>query len=126
MALRPESSNRRRLLVAGLGAAAGAGLGTLGRAAYAQVGDFEQPFANGERKIIAFPEKRPMIVLTTRPPQLETPFEVFNDGLLTPNDAFFVRYHNNGIPTSIDPDTYVIKVGGQRGGEAVRAVAGGA
>ena len=112
MALSPESSNRRRLLVAGLSAAAGAGLGSVGRTANAQPASFEQPFANGERRLIAFPEKRPMIVLTTRPPQLETPFEVFNDGVLTPNDAFFVRYHNNGIPTSIDPDSYVIKVGG--------------
>jgi sulfite dehydrogenase (cytochrome) subunit A len=33
-----------------------------------------------------------MIVLTSRPPQLETPFSVFNANVITPNDAFFVRY----------------------------------
>jgi DMSO/TMAO reductase YedYZ molybdopterin-dependent catalytic subunit len=70
------------------------------------------PFENGERELVAFPQKRPMIVLTSRPPQLETPFSVFNDGVLTPNDAFFVRYHWSAIPTSIDPQTYRVAVGG--------------
>jgi len=51
-------------------------------------------------------------VLTSRPPQLETPFSVFNESILTPNDAFFVRYHWSAIPTSIDPQTYRLKVGG--------------
>ena len=51
------------------------------------------PFENGERPLVKYPQKRPLIRLTTRPPQLETPFPVFNEGLLTPNDAFFVRYH---------------------------------
>ena len=66
---------------------------------------------------MAFPEKRPLIVLTTRPPQLETPFEVFNEGLLTPNDAFFVRYHNAGLPRAIDGDAHVIRVGGAGAGK---------
>ena len=70
------------------------------------------PFDNGERELVAFPQKRPLIVLTSRPPQLETPFEVFNSGPLTPNDAFFVRYHWSGIPTSIDPAAYRLRVGG--------------
>jgi DMSO/TMAO reductase YedYZ molybdopterin-dependent catalytic subunit len=56
-------------------------------------------------------------VLTTRPPQLETPFEVFNEGLVTPNDAFFVRYHNNGLPPSIDGDKHVIRIGGNAVGK---------
>ena len=38
------------------------------------------PFANGERPLVKYPQKRPMIGLTSRPPQLETPFSVFNDG----------------------------------------------
>jgi DMSO/TMAO reductase YedYZ molybdopterin-dependent catalytic subunit len=70
------------------------------------------PFANGERDLVAYPQKRPLIVLTSRPPQLETPFSVFNDGVLTPNDAFFVRYHWSAIPASIDPATYRLRVGG--------------
>ncbi|HEY2188983.1 MAG TPA: molybdopterin-dependent oxidoreductase [Caldimonas sp.] len=112
-------SSRRRILQAGLGGAAATGLGFLGRAAMAQGATFEQPFANGKRQLVAFPEKRPLIVLTTRPPQLETPFEVFNDGLITPNDAFFVRYHNAAIPTSIDPDKHVIRIGGNAAGKTV-------
>ena len=71
------------------------------------------PFGNGERPIAQFPQKRPLIVLTERPPQLETPFEVFNEGVVTPNDAFFVRYHLAGVPTNIDPDTYRISVSGK-------------
>lgn len=70
------------------------------------------PFENGERELVAYPQKRPLIMLTARPPQLETPFSVFNEGLITPNDAFFVRYHWSAIPTSIDAQTYRIKVAG--------------
>lgn len=73
----------------------------------------QQPFANGERELIAYPQKRPLMRITTRPPHLETPFEVFNQGLLTPNDAFFVRYHLTNIPTRIDPQTYRLKVLGR-------------
>ena len=63
------------------------------------------PFGNGERPLVKYPQKRPMIGLTSRPPQLETPFSVFNENVITPNDAFFVRYHLAGIPLEIDPDT---------------------
>jgi sulfite dehydrogenase len=71
------------------------------------------PFENGERELVAYPQKRPLIRLTTRPPQLETPFAVFNEGVLTPNDAFFVRYHLSDIPTSIDPATFRVRVHGK-------------
>jgi sulfite dehydrogenase (cytochrome) subunit A len=32
--------------------------------------------------------------------------------VITPNDAFFVRYHWAGIPTSVDAQTYRLHVGG--------------
>src|SRR3984957_1153436 len=70
------------------------------------------PFENGERPLVAYPQKRPLIRHTSRPPQLETPFSVFNEGIITPNDAFFVRYHWSNIPTSIDPQQYRLKIGG--------------
>src|SRR5436190_8651494 len=70
------------------------------------------PFANGERRLVQFPGKRPLILLTHRPPQLETPFAVFNEGILTPNDAFFVRYHLSGIPLAIDPDAFRLEIKG--------------
>src|ERR1700722_933008 len=71
------------------------------------------PFGNGERPMVKYPQKRPMIGMTSRPPQLETPFAVFNDGVITPNDAFFVRYHLAGIPLEIDPDTFRVEVKGK-------------
>src|SRR6185436_4575391 len=58
------------------------------------------PFENGERPLVAYPQKRPLIRLTSRPPQLETPFELFNESAMTPNDAFFVRYHLTNSPPS--------------------------
>lgn len=75
----------------------------------------EMPFANGLRPLVKFPQKRELILLTTRPPQLETPFEVFNQGLMTPNDAFFVRYHLSGLPDAVDPATFRLKIGGHVG-----------
>ena len=114
----PRNRLRRRLVVAsGAGIATAVGLGAFSRPARAQDASVDLPIANGHRRLVAFPEKRPLIVLTSRPPQLETPFEVFNDGLITPNDAFFVRYHNAGIPTSIDGDTHVINIGGNAAGK---------
>lgn len=71
------------------------------------------PFENGERELIAYPQKRPLIRLTARPVQLETPFSVFNDDLITPNDAFFVRYHLADHPTKIDPATFRLRVRGK-------------
>ncbi|MFC4594875.1 molybdopterin-dependent oxidoreductase [Sphingobium tyrosinilyticum] len=73
------------------------------------------PFDNGERPLVQLPPKRPLIGLTMRPPQLETPFEIFNQGLLTPNDAFFVRYHLSGLPTTIDPAQFRLTIGGHVG-----------
>lgn len=70
------------------------------------------PFANGERRLVQFPGKRPLILLTHRPPQLETPFSVFNEDILTPNDAFFVRYHLSGVPLSIDADAFRLEIKG--------------
>jgi sulfite dehydrogenase (cytochrome) subunit A len=99
--------NRRQWL-AGAGALAGSTV-----AAFGADQTVTLPMGNGERPLVKYPGKRPLIRLTARPPQLETPFSVFNDGAITPNDAFFVRYHLAGLPESIDPDTYRIEVGGK-------------
>jgi DMSO/TMAO reductase YedYZ molybdopterin-dependent catalytic subunit len=71
------------------------------------------PFGNGERPLVKYPQKRPMIGLTSRPPQLETPFAVFNGGPITPNNAFFVRYHLAGVPPVIDPDKFTLEIKGK-------------
>jgi len=85
--------------------------GAFGRRAWAQSATL--PFANGERPLVQYPQKRPLIRLTERPPQLETPFTVFDGGPITPNDAFFVRYHLADIPHEIDPDTFRLEIGGK-------------
>ena len=71
------------------------------------------PFENGERPLVRYPQKRPMIGLTSRPPQLETPFSVFDDGPITPNNAFFVRYHLAGVPYNVDPGKFALEVKGK-------------
>jgi DMSO/TMAO reductase YedYZ molybdopterin-dependent catalytic subunit len=71
------------------------------------------PIGNGERPMVKYPQKRLLIGQTSRPPQLETPFSVFNEGVITPNDAFFVRYHLADIPLSIDPDTFSVELKGK-------------
>lgn len=96
----------RRLFVAGAGAAL---LGAVGKSSG---GSISLPFANGARPLVTLPGKREMILLTSRPPQLETPFSVFNQGIITPNAAFFVRYHLSGLPTEIDPRSFRLNIGG--------------
>jgi sulfite dehydrogenase len=71
------------------------------------------PFDNGERPLVRYPQKRPLIGLTSRPPQLETPFSVFDGGPITPNNAFFVRYHLADIPYNLDPDKFTLEVKGK-------------
>src|SRR3954454_16155938 len=97
----------RRAVVA-LGSAALLGQTRRLRAQAATLG-----FPNGERPLVQYPGKRPMLRLTTRPPQLETPFAVFGESLITPNDAFFVRYHLADIPLRIDPEAFRIDIKGQ-------------
>lgn len=99
------SPTRRRFLQT-------AGLATLGLAGPLGAADSViLPFENGERRLVKFPQKRPLILLTHRPPQLETPFEVFKE-VITPNDAFFVRYHLSNIPKTVDEKTFRLEVKG--------------
>ena len=102
--------NRRQLMIrAGLAAMA-TGFSSFRATAQDSV---TLPFDNGERPLVKYPQKRPMIGLTSRPPQLETPFAIFNDGAITPNNAFFVRYHLANLPyDSIDPDKFTLEVKG--------------
>jgi sulfoxide reductase catalytic subunit YedY len=76
-----------------------------------EAGETHQPTDNRPISKIAFPEKRPMITYSDRPPLLETPRDVFTN-VLTPNDQFFVRWHLPDIPTLINPDTYTISING--------------
>ena len=60
---------------------------------------------------IAFPEKRPLITYSDRPPLLETPRDAFTRAI-TPNDEFFVRWHMPKIPTHTYISTYRINING--------------
>ncbi|MDH4944096.1 molybdopterin-dependent oxidoreductase [Sulfurimonas sp. C5] len=74
-------------------------------------GETTQPIDNRKVSNMAFPEKKPLITYSDRPPLLESPRSVFTQGI-TPNDEFFVRWHLPEIPTHNDPDKYTIKVNG--------------
>jgi DMSO/TMAO reductase YedYZ molybdopterin-dependent catalytic subunit len=100
---------RRRLL-----GAAGAASLALSKPAWAQTMTvLPLPGGPDARQITtAFPQKGPMILQRTRPPLLETPFEVFDRGVFTPNDQFYVRWHWALIPTDIDIGKFTLTVRG--------------
>jgi DMSO/TMAO reductase YedYZ molybdopterin-dependent catalytic subunit len=71
------------------------------------------PGSPDERSITTgFPQKGPMILQRTRPPLLETPLEVFDRNVFTPNDQFFVRWHWAIIPEQVDVTTFRLAVRG--------------
>ena len=59
----------------------------------------------------ALPGKKPLLKLSYRPPNYETPIEYFRTAI-TPTDAFFVRYHHSLIP-EVDVKTWKLAVGGE-------------
>jgi DMSO/TMAO reductase YedYZ molybdopterin-dependent catalytic subunit len=59
-----------------------------------------------------FPQKSAMILQRSRPPLLETPMEVFDRGVFTPNELFYVRWHWAIIPNSIDVNAFRLSVRG--------------
>jgi DMSO/TMAO reductase YedYZ molybdopterin-dependent catalytic subunit len=107
---------RRRLLEG-----AGAGAALIGSGASLQIptearaGELvlQQALPQGVRDtavLDALPGKKPLIKLSYRPPNYETPIEYFRTAI-TPNDAFFVRYHLSNIP-EVDPATWKLAIGG--------------
>src|SRR6201990_603588 len=71
------------------------------------------PGGPDERAITtAFPQKGALILQRIRPPLLETPFEVFDQSVFTPNDRFFVRWHWALIPTDVKVETFRLAVRG--------------
>ena len=74
-------------------------------------GQTHQPTDGRKVSEMAFPEKRPMITYSDRPPLLESPRSVFAKGI-TANDEFFVRWHLPDIPTKVDLESYTIKIDG--------------
>jgi len=74
-------------------------------------GTTHQPKDKQKMSTMAFPEKRPMITYSDRPPLLESPRSAFSKAI-TANDEFFVRWHLPNIPTKIDMESYTINING--------------
>ena len=97
--LRPSSSSSIRL-----DAGFSGGLAAVGNAFgsplefYSNAESATAPTESAALPMARYPQKTELILLTDRPPQLETPLSYFQTDL-TPNDAFFVRWHLSGIPT---------------------------
>ena len=90
-------------------------LGVTAAAAFAplQATDLQLPFDNGKRRLVEGVEgKGPMILQRTRAPLLETPFEVYDQGLITPVDRFYVRWHTASAPRQIDTSAFRVHVHG--------------
>ena len=110
-------ASRRRFLsgVGGLGALAA--MGAAARALGAQVGSSgDLGFAElpdgtlAAQRLYALPGKLPLIKKSFRPPNFETPVQYFRTPI-TPNRAFFVRWHLAAIP-ELDAKTWTLAVGG--------------
>jgi DMSO/TMAO reductase YedYZ molybdopterin-dependent catalytic subunit len=111
----------RRSLLALLGSGA-AGL-ALGRPARAQdtslattplpsfTGPDANPYWNGVNPFVSYPQKLPLLRMTDRGIQLETPRPYFLTPF-TPNAAFYVRYHLELIPNAVDLSTWRLSLEG--------------
>jgi DMSO/TMAO reductase YedYZ molybdopterin-dependent catalytic subunit len=106
---------RRGLITSGAGfVLVGSGLRLAASKAAAGPLDLPAGLPEGARSnavLETLPGKKPLIKLSYRPPNYETPLEYFRTAI-TPNDAFFVRYHLSNIP-EIDVRTWKIAVGGE-------------
>lgn len=107
----PLPTLSRRMVLAG--AAQGGAALAAGRALAASGVRLSLPGGPDERPLTtAFPQKGTMILQRTRPPLLETPFAVFDQGVFTPNDQFFVRWHWAVIPEAVDAHSFQLAVRG--------------
>ena len=74
-------------------------------------GPSRNPFWNSIGPFVEYSQKAPLILLTDRPPQLETPRHYFQDAF-TPNEAFYVRWHLDEIPNSVDLAAWRLRLEG--------------
>ncbi len=121
---RSSRAARRRFLggvagaLASLSPAAKALAGGLGGTA--ELGLAEIPDGTlAEAVLYALPGKVPLIKKTYRPPNFETPLEYFRRPI-TPNNAFFVRYHLAGIPQPVKAADWSLSVGGDASGREAK------
>src|SRR6202166_2001755 len=109
--MQPSGLTRRRLL-GGMGVAS---LALISSAASTQeTVDLHVPGGPSTRIITtSYPQKGRMILQRSSPPWLETPFEVFDKGLFTPNDQHYVSWHWANFPADIAVDSFRLAVRGQ-------------
>lgn len=69
------------------------------------------PFWNSVGPVVTEPQKAPLILLTDRPVQLETPRYYFLSPF-TPNAAFYVRWHLDKIPNQVDLGRWRLRIEG--------------
>jgi DMSO/TMAO reductase YedYZ molybdopterin-dependent catalytic subunit len=69
------------------------------------------PYWNSVGSMATYPQKAPLVLLTDRPVQLETPRNYFLTPF-TPNSAFYVRWHLMDIPTAVDLKEWRLRVEG--------------
>jgi sulfite dehydrogenase (cytochrome) subunit A len=69
--------------------------------------------------LVQVPGKQPLIQLSDRPPNLESPIQAFKSAI-TPNDQFFVRYHLAGIPDMKALENWKLEIGGDAAERPVR------
>jgi DMSO/TMAO reductase YedYZ molybdopterin-dependent catalytic subunit len=108
------SMTRRGVLKAGGVGVAFAGSGYAIPKALADALKLSAALPDGTRSeavLDVLPGKKPLIKLSYRPPNYETPIELLGSNGITPNDAFFVRYHLSDIP-EVDAKTWKLRVGG--------------
>ncbi|MGA7623497.1 MAG: molybdopterin-dependent oxidoreductase, partial [Candidatus Acidiferrales bacterium] len=74
-------------------------------------GPSQNPYWNSVGPVVQYPQKFPLVLLTDRPVQLETPRHYFETAL-TSNGAFYVRWHLDEIPNSVDLATWRLSVEG--------------
>ncbi len=104
------SASRRSVLQA-----SALGIGSLLTPSVFAADSIQLPLPGGpdERRLTTdFPGKGEMVLQRTRPPLLETPFSVYDKGVFTPVDQFYVRWHWAGVPTSMDAATHTVTIGG--------------
>jgi len=81
------------------------------KAIEAFTGPGANPHWNSVGPYASEPQKAPLILLTDRPVQLETPRHYFQTAF-TPNEAFYVRWHLDGIPNIVDLKEWKLRVEG--------------
>lgn len=69
------------------------------------------PHWNSVGRYVSEPQKAPLLLLTDRPVQLETPRHFFSTAF-TPNEAFYVRWHLDGIPNDVDLKEWKLRIEG--------------